>query len=215
MSKNKLDDSWFDPNTLVWLAGTFTQVKKSEIKATLDDLNIKWTIKESMDITKILTDEWYLRYNNTVPNPTEFQKLTYKIYKAGGTLRPLEFLNTLRNRTAENMSEFNTQIITLLKSNDLTNTTLAVSMISNSILEYEWIPWLLYRKDDYVEIKELLRKNNISPGQWHVFKMKDDMKRGIRDMLYKLGMESSAYGKMENKHNEFIKEFIDVLMNED
>lgn len=215
MSKNKLDDSWFDSNTLVWLAGTFTQVKKSEVKATLDEMNIKWTVKESMDITKILTDEWYLRSNSRVANPTEFQKLNYKIYQAGGILRPLEFLNNLRNRTAENMSEFSANIITLLKSNDLNNTQLAVSMISNSILEDEWIPWLLYRKDDCDDINELLRKNNISPGQWHVFKMKDNLKFAIRDMLYKLRMEDGAYGKMENKHNEFIKEFIDVLMNED
>lgn len=215
MSKNKLDDSWFDPNTLVWLADTFTQVKKSEIKATLDDLNIKWTIKESMDITKILTDEWYLRNSSNVAHVTEFEKLTHTINQAGGTLRPLEFLNTLRNRTAENMSEFNTQIITLLKSNDLTNTTLAVSMISNSILEDEWIPWLLYRKDDCTEIKELLRKNNISPGGWHVDKMKSNLRWAINDVLCRLEVEGGWYDKTNNKHNEFIKEFIDVLMNED
>ena len=45
--------------------------------------------------------------------------------------------------------------------------------------------------------------------------MRGNLKDAIRDMLYKLGMEDSAYGKMEYKHNEFIKEFIDVLMNED
>lgn len=213
--KNKLDDSWFDYNTLVWLAGTFTQVKKSEIKAILDNLNIKWTIKESMDITKILTDELYLRSNNSPSNPTDQQKLNCSIYQAKGTLRPLEFLNILRNRTAENMNEFNTQIITLLKSNDLTNTTLAVSMISNSILEDDWIPWLLYRKDDCTEIKELLRKNNISPGGWHVDKMKSNLRWAINDVLCRLEVEGGWYDKINNKHNEFIKEFIDVLMNED
>lgn len=202
MSKNKLDDSWFDPNTLVWLEGSWTTVKKDDVKNLLDGLGIKWTIKFNDNITKVLTVKHryltqctYTWYSNPYPNQSFVNSLP-----KSSVMRPEDLVQMIRNETCSDMSEFTSQVLDLLKSNDENNVELAVIMIGEALLEPQWIPWLLFRKDKE-SVKELLKKNNIKLGQWYIHMVQYEFHRGI-DRLKNDLLVSDEYLL------DFIKDFI-------
>lgn len=206
MSKNKLDDSWYQPNTLVWLEGGFHKVKKTDVKATLDKLGIKYTNKLAANVTHVLTTNWnYLDRPSWRSNNDPIYAHILTLPKTS-VLKPADFIQHLRNETANDMSEFTNQILTLLKTNDVNNITLAITLIGDSLIEEDWIPWLLLNKDKVNDVKPLLHKNNISPGQFHPNILRQSIQSMLYDVRHKLKVP-------EHKIIQFIKDYFDTLEN--
>jgi hypothetical protein len=196
---DKLDESWFQPDTLVYLEGSFpSEYSKKTIKNLLDGLGIKWTIKLDDGITKIISTRSIWRSNF---HYTKNQKLT-DLYNSlpNEKYHPRALYSMIKNMDAESLSEYSDQILSLLKNEDKVNIDLAITLIGDSLIETRWIPWMLLNKQNTL-MKDLLKKNNIPLGQWNVRNTTWNFRKSIYDLKTRLNIDKSDI-------EEFVTELI-------
>lgn len=198
--KSKLDKSWFDKDCIVLLYDNFHTCSKKEIKDNLNSLNIKWIsgseLKVDDIITKVIVDQstqwqysWDITRNgiiNVIPNLTKDDIVSVK-----------DFQRMLNNETSEDISEFSTQILDLLKSNNEDNINLATVLLKDKLLESKWIPWLLYHKNNK-DVRELLDKNKVPVGQFRPHILRYNVQSALT---------YSTKGKL-NVPDEYWREFV-------
>ena len=196
---DKLDESWFQPDTLVYLEGAFPQqFSKKNVKDLLDKMGIKWTVKLDDGITKIISTRCIWKQSI---HYTQNQKLT-DLYNSlpDEHYHPRALSSMIKNIDAGSLSEFSEQILTLLKTCDKVNVDLAITLIGDSLIEARWVPWMLLNKGNS-SMKELLRKNNIPLGQWNVENTIYNFRSAIRDLKTRLNVDQSQV-------NEFVDDLI-------
>jgi len=202
----KMDDSWFEPDCLVLLYGNFTSgTTKTEIKKLLDDLNIKWTIKkDTSGITKIVSmvDRYYLKSKNSwCPEHFKDLKKACSHIASESQFHPDDIPAMVGNMNNDSKSEYSEQILSLLKSSDVSNINLAVTLIDNSDVEEEWRPWLLINKG-VLAVSQFLRKRRIDQGQWNLWKLEEN----VGSLLYEL---QSKLRINKKQAINFLKDYVD------
>jgi len=197
--KQKLTEDWFEDDQLIWLHGAFTGAyNKTTVKKMLDDLKMKWTIKYSPDVTRIITKTWRGGIFNYPKSYTSVEDNQYRKIGQSNIYNPNEFALLLKNVNSRDMSEYSRQIIDLLKTMDKVKVKLAITLIGDAMLEDKWIPWLLINKNNGTRL--LLSNNNIGPGNWHVSNTKYNFRVACNDLKYRLKIPSTYM-------DEFLVEF--------
>lgn len=184
MKKEEFSKDWFDEDQLIWLRGSYVGFLKRDIKSYLDELGIKWTIKESDDVTKVIDDGYNRSHNRKYIRCKSFYQM-YKRWKG------------------EELGDHSDKILDLLKSDNKESIALACVLIGDKLIENEWIPWLRLNKH-IPDCKALLVKNKCGLGRtdW----VERDFKKGIDLMLRNLAVP-------EGQEEQHIIEFYRLWFN--
>lgn len=163
------------------------------MKKKLDDLGIKWTVKVTdPGITKFITAK--SSYALTGASGASIkQKQLYRKLGTANAFHPKELKAAIDNKDNVSLSEYSDQILSLLKTLDESNVALAMSLIENSNIEKEWIPWMLINKE-ITEVKDMLRKHNISPGKWRVHNTKWNFFHAANELFDRLRVPDESKG---------------------
>lgn len=198
---NKLSDDWYDSNTLVYLYGTFTSGgHKSEMKEKLDALNIKWTVKKKDfdKSTHLITTKYFASWHT--------EDAVFINHFRKNIFTPREVNRMIKNIDAGELSEYSEQILTLLKTRDDNNISLACTLINDNVIEEDWLPWLLINKENE-DVRNLLDKNDINKGQWYVWKTEEMFCSLTRELTRRLQLS-------EENIKQFLYDFYDVRRKE-